>query len=120
MVQGEWDLRWCLFWPEVDGPKDPKPFLGIGPDCMSMARGAEMPWPYNADGTINQKYIEESEVVEDCIRDSAPRLHFSPITVPREELMRGAPMALEALGRLLQERMDRQLLEAVTQDKVGT
>ncbi len=120
MVQGEWDLRWCLFWPEVDGPKDPKPFLGIGPDCMSMARGAEMPWPFNDDGTDNEKYYEEAEVIRDCICDSAPRLQMIPETVAREELMRGAPMALEALGRLLQERMDRQLLEAVTKDERGT
>ena len=58
MVSRDWELRWILYWPEVHSP-EPKPFLGIGPDDIRMARGKTMAWPYNDDGTMNEKYLDE-------------------------------------------------------------
>ena len=65
MVPGEWELSWLTDWPEVMAPKKPKAFLGIGPDDMRMARGCVLPFPYLANGTINEAYFKE---VDDMIR----------------------------------------------------
>jgi len=60
-----------LAWPEVhralgilNGQRNPVPFIGIGPDGIRMSRGDSLPWPYNADGTINEIYFEAVDTME--------------------------------------------------------